>query len=80
MDTNVCIKQYLNLTYGLYDLTFDYAATTLNNALPSESYFIVKFNGRKMKNVLPTNKNINKEKILLKGIENANTLEFCTFG
>jgi hypothetical protein len=30
--------------------------------------------------VLPINKNINKEKILLKGIENANILEFCTFG
>ena len=51
---NTCIRQFITgLTNKFYELSFDYApvVTRPDNNL-SEAYFIVKFNGRNVKNVL----------------------------
>ncbi len=52
---NACVKQSLTgLKHSLYYLEFDYAPvlSLINNSI-NEAYFIVKFNGRNVKNILP---------------------------
>jgi hypothetical protein len=51
---NTCIKQSLkSLTTNYYQLSFDYAPVVPHASdFVSESFFIVKFNGKNVKNIL----------------------------